>query len=106
MKVIWTDFATESLHDIYKYYEEAASSKVAQRIKTRIFSVTRQLKHHPDSGQIEPNLIPLGENHRYLVEGNYKVIYKKVSEGILVTDIFDTRQDPTKMIHLKRKPRR
>jgi len=50
------------------------------------------------SGQIEGNLQKLGEDHRYLVEGNYKIIYKKVKEGILITDVFDTRQDPVKIL--------
>jgi plasmid stabilization system protein ParE len=105
MKVIWTEFAVDSLYDIYKYYKEAASKNVAQRIKSRIFSATRQLKRHPESGQLEPNLEQLGEDHRYLVEGNYKIIYRKVSEGVLITDIFDTRQDPKKMMEIKRKQR-
>lgn len=52
---------------------------------------------YPNSGQIEENLTLLGENHRYLVTGNYKIIYKPVIEGILITDIFDTRQDPQKV---------
>jgi toxin ParE1/3/4 len=106
MKVIWSDFATDSLHDIYKYYKEAAGENVAQRIKSRIFSATRNLKRHPESGQIEPVLKQLGENHRYLVEGNYKIIYRKVTEGILIADVFDTRQDPVKMSAIKMKPRR
>lgn len=105
MKVIWTDFATASLYEIYKYYKEAAGEKVAHRIKARIFFATRQLKHHPESGQIEPNLESLGENHRYLVEGNYKIIYKKVPEGLVITDVFDTRQDPKKIAEIRRKPR-
>jgi len=41
-----------------------------------------------------------------LVSKNYKIVYKKVKEGILISDIFDTRQDPVKINDLKRKPRR
>ena len=99
MKVIWTDFAANSLFEIYRYYSEAASKNVAHRIRFKIFSTTKQLLKHPLSGQVEPNLQKLGEDHRYLVEGNYKIIYKKVNEGVLITDVFDTRQDPIK-IHL------
>ncbi len=32
MKIIWTDFASDSLFEIYKYYKEAASKDVAQKI--------------------------------------------------------------------------
>jgi hypothetical protein len=45
----------------------------------------------------------LGEGHRYLIESNYKIIYKEVPEGILITDVFDTRQDPAKINNPKRK---
>lgn len=35
------------------------------------------------------SLEQLIEGHRYLVSGNYKVVYKQVKEGILITDIFE-----------------
>jgi len=106
MKVIWSEFAISSLYDIYEYYKEEANENVAKKIKSRIFTATRQLKQHPDSGQIEINLLSLNEGYKYLVEGNYKIIYKKITEGILITDVFDTRQDPIKMTDIKKKPRR
>lgn len=51
MKNLWTNFATGTLLEIYKYY---------------------------------------------------KIIYKEVAEGILITDVFDTRQDPAKINDEKR----
>jgi toxin ParE1/3/4 len=104
MKVIWTDFASDSLFEIFKYYKEAAGENVAQRIKSNIFTALRQLKKHPLSGQIETNLQKLGEDHRYIIKGNYKIIYKRVKEGILITDVFDTRQDPVKIFKSTKKP--
>ena len=106
MKIIWSDFAIEMLKEIFIYHKEIAGNNVARRIKTRIFSSTRQLKQQPNSGQIEPNLEILMEGHRYLVTGNYKVVYKKVNEDILITDIFDSRQDPSKVNNPERKPGR
>ena len=94
MKVIWTDFASNSLFEIYKYYKEMANENVAKKIKLRIFNKTKQLIKHPLSGQMETNLQKLNEEHRYLIEGNYKIIYKRIRQGILITDVFDTRQDP------------
>ncbi len=90
MKIIWSDFAIEVFKEIFIFHKEVAGYNVARRIKTKIFTSTRQLKQQPNSGQIEPNLEILKEGHRYLVTGNYKVVYKTVSEGILITDIFDT----------------
>jgi toxin ParE1/3/4 len=104
MKVIWTDFASNSLFEIYQYYKEVANDHVAQKIKLGIFRATRQLIKHPLSGQIETNLQRLNEDHRYIIEGNYKIIYKRVKEGILITDVFDTRQDPIKIFKSITKP--
>ena len=102
MKVIWTGFAANSLLEIYQFYKESASTNVAFRIRSRIFYATRQLL----SGQLEPNLLELGEEHRYLIEGNYKIIYKRVKEGVLITDVFDTRQDPRKIQRKSNQPGR
>ena len=104
MKVIWTDFASNSLFEIYKYYKEIANDNVAHRIKSRIFKATRQLIKHPLSGHKETNLQLLKEDYRFLIEGNYKIIYKRVKEGILITDVFDTRQDPIKIFKSIKKP--
>lgn len=106
MKVIWSKFAAEELKEIFDYYKDIAGISIAQRLRDRIFSSTRQIKSQPNSGQIEPTLSRLNEEHRYLVRGNYKVIYKKVKEGFLITDIFDTRQDPKKINNPERKPSR
>lgn len=102
MVIIWSDFASETLKDIYDYYKEVASDAVAMRIKESILVTTKQLINHPESGQIEETLIQLKEGHRYLVNNNYKIIYKKIKEGVLISDVFDCRQDPIKINNPKR----
>ena len=104
MKVIWTNFAAGMLMQIYQYYKEKAGNAVSKKIKTEIFAATKQLKKYPTSGQIELNLEKLNENHRYLIAGNFKVIYREISEGVLITDVFDTRQDPVKINEENRTP--
>jgi len=97
MKVIWSNFATKMLKDIFQYHKNVAGKMVAQKLKEKIFLSTNQLIKFPNSGQIEESLEGLGERHRYIVVSNYKIIYKQVNEGILITDIFDTRQNPVKI---------
>lgn len=104
MKIIWTDFASKTLLEIYNYYKDAANKEIAVKIKNGIFEATKQLVNQPESEQIELTLEKLGEDHRYLVKDNYKIIYKKIKEGILITDVFDTRQDPQKINDKNRKP--
>jgi len=85
------------LHEIYNYHEKAAGKTVADKIKTNIFSVTRQLKEQNHLGHTDPILEGIGEGHRNLVSGNYKIVYKDVKEGVLITDVFDVRQNPVKI---------
>jgi hypothetical protein len=52
---------------------------------------------NPSIGQREEYLEHMGQLHRRIIEGNYKIIYRQEGEVIYVTDIFDSRQDPAKM---------
>lgn len=105
MKIIWTDFAIENLKEIFDYYSSKTSKKVAHKIRKQIFEPTKQLLKNPELGQKELNLEKLKQNHRYLVSGNYKVIYKIFENEIIVEDGFDTRQNPGKMNDKNRKNR-
>lgn len=97
MEIIWTDFATQNLKAIFQYYAERASRKVAHKVRKEILNSTIQLKKYPESGQQELNLAKLNQKHRYLVTGNYKVIYRIEKKSAIIIDVFDTRQNPDKM---------
>lgn len=97
MKIIWTDFAIENLKDIFDYYSKVATNKLAHKIVNQILGATKQLVNNPESGQLEFNLEKLKQNHRYLVSGNYKIIYRINENEIIINDVFDSRQNPIKM---------
>jgi plasmid stabilization system protein ParE len=97
MKIVWSNLAMKAFKEIYQYHKVVASERIALQIKSDIFSATKQLTRYPELGQIEPTLEKLREGHRFLVNSNYKIIYKIVKEGVLITDLFDTRQYPAKM---------
>ncbi len=105
MKILWSDFSVQMLSEIYIYYKEKVHPELAKRILKELLNATSQLQNQPASGQSEPTLIKMGEGHRYIVRGNYKIIYKAIPEGILITDVFDTRQNPSKLNDPKRKSR-
>ena len=84
MKTVWTESAVEELNFVFEYYK-------------------REVNSHPFIGQVEETLKDLGLSHRYLVEGNFKIIYRVFEKQIFITDFFDTSQDPAK---LKNKERR
>ena len=97
MKIVWTDFAIKNLKNIVDYYTEKVSKKTAHKIRKQILATTKQLLDNPESGQLEFNLEKLKQNHRYLVCGNYKIIYRTNNNQIVINDVFDTRQNPVKM---------
>jgi toxin ParE1/3/4 len=98
MKVLWTKFAINELEKEFEYYKEEASLKIARKIKKQAIERVKILKDQPFCGQIEERLIKLGENHRHLVEGNYKIIYKVIECTAYITDFFHTKQNPRKLL--------
>lgn len=102
MKIVWTDFAIRNLKDIFDYYSTHVDKKVAHKITRQILKSSKQLQHNPNSGPTEPNLKGLNKNHRYLVRGHYKLIYRIMDNQVIINDVFDTRQNPSKMNDEKR----
>jgi toxin ParE1/3/4 len=96
-QIKWTNFAISELKNIFLYYRIVAGEKPAEKIKKSIIFATKPLLKQPLIGTLEENLIELKQGHRYIVEGNYKIIYFTIDKEIYITDIFDCRQNPTKM---------
>lgn len=97
MKVLWTRFALEELRKIYDYYRVNVSQNVADKIRYSLLQSTNQLAIYPYSGVIENLLIDLKLEHRYILRGNYKIVYRVQIDRVFITDVFDTRQDPAKL---------
>lgn len=97
MKIIWTESALKSLKNIFNYYSANASVEVASRIKDSIIYATRQLSTHSRSGSIEFSLKDFDNQIRYIVKGNYKILYTLQKAAVYILLIFDTRQDPSKL---------
>ena len=99
-EIIWSDFAGKQIDEIHKFYHNKTKSlNIANRIISRILTVPKSLKHSPEIGQLEPALINRKLEYRYIVESNYKLIYSinQEKQQVRITDIFDTRQSPTKI---------
>lgn len=96
-QIKWTNFAISELKNIFLYYRIASGEKTAEKIKKSILTATKPLLKQSLIGALEENLTELKQGHRYIVEGNYKIIYRIIDNEIYITDIFDCRQNPTKM---------
>lgn len=82
----------------FEYYLNVAGSKIATKIITQIIISADILKNDPELGQVELMLENKTIRYRYIVQGNYKIIYSvdKENNFIQIADVFDTRQNPTK----------
>jgi toxin ParE1/3/4 len=97
MNIVFTDIAKARLKDIYIYYKQEASLKVAQSIKDTIIDEIRKLKKHPELGNEEAGLSHLNHVYRKLIIGNYKAIYRIIDNTIIIDTIFDSRQEPKEL---------
>jgi len=100
LRVFWTDTARFHLEDIFLYYKDKANIRVARKLVKGIIERTIQLENNPNSGPKEPLLSHRKFEYRYLVEGNYKIIYWKEDNYIKIAAVFDCRQNPEKMSNI------
>ena len=103
LEVYWTDFSKKELKNIFDYYKENASLNVAKTLLFGITKETAKLKKQPNIGQKEELLKKDSRDFRYLVYKSCKIIYLvNLNENrIEVFDVFDTRQNPIKIVHQK-----
>ena len=97
LKVIWTDYALNQLEQIFDFFKYTASINVSKKIVAQIIDKTLLLENNPFIGSKEPLLENRSREYRYLVEGNYKIIYSVEGNIVRVNSIFDCRQSPIKV---------
>lgn len=96
-KLCWTVFAKTELRKIFDYYKEEAGVRIAHQIRRSILHAPKILETFPEAGRMEENLRSINQGHRFLVDGNYKIIYLIEQKFVYVTDVFDMHRDPQGM---------
>jgi plasmid stabilization system protein ParE len=93
-----SDEALNDLETIYDFLAEKSQS-AAQRTIESLLSRSKQLESFPESGVKQEIIEPGSNEYRYLVEGNYKVIYSYQQEYqvVHIAVIFDTRYNPEEL---------
>ncbi len=95
-KVVWTAKAIKQLDRIYDFLAQQGLL-VAEKQVLALLEKVDLLKQFPQTGQQEPRLKHLKKGHRYLVESNYKLVYRIKGRLVHIVLVFDTRQDPGKL---------
>ncbi len=103
-KIKWTPFALWCLEEIHSYLlKESKSKKIADSYIQKLLKRVDQLETFPESGNEEELLKAIGQNSRYLLEGNYKLIYQVEKSEIIITDVFHVKQNPKKIVKRNKK---
>ncbi|ELR68035.1 hypothetical protein C900_01209 [Fulvivirga imtechensis AK7] len=90
MTVELTDLAEESLREIHCRF----SKNKAQEVIDKILDRAATLSTLANRGRIVEELRNLNQGHRFILEGDYKIIYLQEEETVYVTDIFNMNQHP------------
>ena len=98
IKIVWTDPAKNDLQSIYNYLAEISITIAEKQIFRLIDSVELLEVGFFSIGQKESLLSNHPNGYRYLVKDNYKIIYHLSGQEVVIDMVFDTRQNPTKMV--------
>jgi toxin ParE1/3/4 len=97
MKIVVTGPARDDIDGIHKYYLQKVNFKIAKQEKDKIIKRFKILKNFPLSGQVEDNEKFKDSEFRYLVQGNFKIVYKVEEDTVIILAVFHTSQNPDKM---------
>ena len=95
--VVWTWPARNDLQAIYNYLAEISITIAGKQIEIIIRKIDILETGYSRIGQVEPLLKNRAREYRYLVQDTYKIIYFLEEEKIVVSMVFDTRQNPRKL---------
>jgi toxin ParE1/3/4 len=95
--VIWTLPALASLRDIHNFIKKD-SPEGAHKVTMTLVSLGNDLTTTlPARNPIEPLLAEESVTFRFVVKWNYKIIYTIEDASVMIVDVFDTRQNPSKL---------
>ena len=88
--ILWSKRAGKSLENIFNYYFKL-SEPSAERIRKDNLKTVATLRF-VEQYQVDE----INTEYRRMVIRHYKIVYKVKRNAILILNIFDTRQDPSK----------
>ncbi len=98
-KVIWDDFAKDSLKSIVAYIKED-SPTAARNVKRELLNTAKSLSDKPNRFSKEYNLNLKKGNYRSVRRWFYKILYKVTDQHVYILDVFHTRKDPSEIEEL------
>ena len=96
LPIRWDIQAKENLDAIYDYIAED-SLLAARKVKKELVNIARNLNDFPEKFSIEECLTDVSGNYRSVSKWSYKIIYEVTDECIIIADVFQTSQHPSKI---------
>jgi len=96
LPIRWDRLAKESLDNIYEYIQQD-SIQNARKIKKELIKLAGSLNDFPEKFSREKFLEEEPENFRSVSKWSYKIIYEVTDNEVIIADIFDTHQHPSKI---------
>lgn len=100
LPVHWDPRAKESLDGIYEYIAEDSES-AARHVKKSLTQLAKSLGHFPEKYSKEVYLVYEPRNYRSVSKWRYKIVYEVTDKYLLISDIINTSQHPSKIRRLK-----
>ncbi|WP_396166492.1 type II toxin-antitoxin system RelE/ParE family toxin [Flavobacterium sp.] len=91
LNVIWTFEAEKDLDEIYEFYLQV-SDKIALKIISEIILETDKIVFLEEFQVDEIN-----SNYRRIFVRHFKIVYRVVTNEIVIFGVFDSRQNPEKL---------
>lgn len=100
LPVRWAPVAQELLDEIYDHIAED-SVDAARHVKKSLIQLGNSLGHFPEKYSREEYLDDMSENYRSVSKWRYKLIYEVTEKYVIIADVFNASQHPSKIRRLK-----
>lgn len=100
LPVHWDPRAKKSLDAIYEYIAEDSVS-AARHVKKSLAQLAKSLGHFPEKYSNEEFLVDEPRNYRSVSKWRYKIVYEVTDKYLLISDIINTSQHPSKIRRIK-----
>jgi plasmid stabilization system protein ParE len=95
-QIKWNKRALQTFHETAAYLEENFSHQAAVNFVNDVFKKVQAISKHPTIGRKAPKRKTI----RYILVGKHRRLYYRIDgKYLIISSLFDTRQNPDKDIH-------
>lgn len=93
VKVLWDEIARNELRAAYDYIK-SSSPQSAKRVRKEIIAYAIKVAKNPESHSLDKYRLKNDGTFRYFEMHKYRIAYRVLKDGILITRVRHTKQIP------------